>query len=121
MSVRDIAAAIAECRVAHKVETEKGALYVRGMNGAERVAYYAAINDPNASQDDQLSLNQRLIVSQLCNKDGSPAFPETKEGQAEGLAIVMKWDIPAFVTPCVDKILVASGLKTDSVEEAEKK
>lgn len=121
MSTRDIARLIAECVEAHEVETKKGSLYVRGMNGTERVKYYAAINDPNASQESQLSLNQRLIVTHLCNEDGSPAFPDTDEGRAEGLAIVMKWDIPAFVSPCIDKILVASGLKTESVEDAEKK
>lgn len=121
MSTLDIVDAITECRVAHEVETRKGTLYVRGMNGTERVAYYAAINNPDASQEDQLTLNQRLIVAHLCNEDGSPRFPDTQEGHDEGLAKVMRWDIPAFVTPCVDKILVASGLKTDSVEEAEKK
>lgn len=121
MSTTDIAELIAECREAHKVDTKKGPFFVRGMNGTERVAYYALINDPNASQADQLSVNQLLIVQQACREDGSPYWPDTDEGRARGLAIVMKWDIPAFVTPCVDKILVASGLKTDSVEESEKK
>jgi hypothetical protein len=121
MSTRDVAAAIAECREAHEVKTKKGSLYVRGMNGEERVAYYAAINNPDASQADQLSLNQRLVAAHLCEEDGAPAYPDTEEGRAKGLSIVMRWDIPTFVTPCVDKILAASGLKGDSVEEAEKK
>lgn len=121
MSTRDIAERIAKIKKPRKVDTAEGPLYVRGMNGTERVAYYAAINDPNATQSEQLSVNQRMVVSQLCNEDGSPAFPNTDEGRAEGLAIVMEWDIPTFVTPCVNEILTASGLKTDSVEEAEKK
>lgn len=114
MSARDVVERLRHRKVLSEVQTSEGTIWVRGINGRERVQYFEWMRGEDGISP--LFTDQRLLAAALCNEDGSPLF----ENEQSGLEVLQDWT-HEDVTTAAKKVLSLSGLAKDSAEAAEKK
>ncbi len=114
MSAREVAERLRKLRTKEKLSTPEGDVFVRGLSGTERVAYFEAF--AGKSGIDTISSNQYLVALGLCDETGDSLFEKFEEC----LAVVMDWPTD-IVTEGAKIITRLSGLSAKSEDEAEKK
>lgn len=114
MSSRAVAERLRGRKVVAEIQTKEGPLYVRGINGRERVEYFEWLGGDGKGS--VLLSDHRLLAVALCEEDGTPLFADEKEA----IDILQEWS-HEDVTAAAKKVLSLSGLAKDSAEAAEKK
>ena len=111
MSTRDVLRA-AKPKI-HKIDTEHGDLYVRGLTGAGRALYLGLVNDAG---NEGVPMHRTAALG-LVEADGTPAYDIENEDHMRELAQV---DGNLLQTICM-KLFEVSGLSKKATEDAEKK
>jgi hypothetical protein len=114
VSARDVVERLRKRKVVAEIQTTEGTLYVRGINGRERVEYFSWIGGEGGGQI--LLSDHRLLAIALCEQDGSPLFAD----ESIALDALQDWT-HEDVTAAARKVLSLSGLAKDSAEDAGKK
>jgi hypothetical protein len=114
VSAKEVAERLRSRKVIAEIQTKEGALYVRGINGRERVEYFSWLG--GAGSGNILLSDHRLLAIALCEEDGSPIFSD----EASALEILQEWT-HEDVSAAAKKVLSLSGLAKDSAEDAAKK
>jgi hypothetical protein len=114
VSAKDVAERLRNRRVLAEVQTKEGPLWVRGINGRERIQYFEWMGGDGGVSP--LLTDQRLLALALCEEDGTPLFSDEKAA----LEILQEW-AHEDVTAAAKKVLSLSGLAKESAEEAAKK
>jgi hypothetical protein len=114
VSAREVADRLRGRKVIAEIQTKEGTLYVRGINGRERVMYFGWLGGEGGGN--VLLSDHRLLALALCEEDGTPLFTD----EVAGLEVLQDWN-HEDVTAAAKKVLSLSGLAKDSAEEAGKK
>jgi hypothetical protein len=114
VSAREVAERLRGRKVIAEIQTKEGPLYVRGINGRERVQYFAWLGGDGGGNI--LLSDHRLLALALCEEDGTPLFAD----EASALELLQEWT-HEDVTAAAKKVLGLSGLSKDAQETAEKK
>lgn len=113
MSARDVAERLRGRKVIAAVQTKEGPIYVRGLNGRERVKYFEWLQQDSTSV---LLSDHRVLGLTLCEEDGSPVFSD----EESALQVLQEW-AHEDVTAAAKKALALSGIGKDATEDAGKK
>lgn len=114
MSSRDVVERLRKRKVIAEVQTTEGTLWVRGINGRERVEYFQWLGGDSGGHI--LLSDHRLLALALCEQDGTPLYAD----EAMALEALQEWT-HEDVTAAAKKVLSLSGLSKDSAEDAAKK
>lgn len=114
MSSREVAERLRGRKVVAEIQTKEGPLYVRGINGRERVQYFAWLGGDGGGNI--LMSDHRLLALALCEEDGAALFTD----EAAALEILQEWT-HEDITAAAKKVLSLSGLAKESAEDAAKK
>lgn len=114
MSAREVAERLRARKVIAEIQTKEGTLYVRGINGKERVEYFGWLGGEGGGNI--LLSDHRLLAIALCEEDGTRLYAD----EAAALEVLQDWT-HEDITAAAKKVLSLSGLSKDSAEEAAKK
>jgi hypothetical protein len=97
----------------HQLETDHGALYVRGLTGAGRATYLGLVHEAG---DAGVPMHKTAALG-LCESDGTLVFDITNE---EDMTELSEMDGDLLERICL-KLFDVSGLSRRAQDEAEKK